>query len=705
MLKETLIQSTIRLKNQQEAIQLFGENDKTLKRIRTLSSAKIIARGDTITISGDTEQVQQTENFIRDLLAIIRQGGQIEDTLERANELSGQGKSLSQETTVSGDLVLPNKLRPKTPNQARYLEAINQSDIVFGIGPAGTGKTYLAVAMAVAALKARKVKRIILTRPAVEAGERLGFLPGDLQAKIDPYLRPLYDALYDMLDSDRFESYLQSGVIEVAPLAFMRGRAQPLTSKVLTVTGWKEMGSLQVGDHVVGSNGKATQILGVYPQGKKPVYRITMTDGSSTLCCAEHLWTVYTASDKRRSKAPRTLETQQMISNLKTAHQHRFELPLLSAPVHHPAKEVPLDPYALGLLLGDGCITTSTTPAFSSQDTELVLALEQALEPLAVALVHKGRVDYTLKHTAASRGGLRIPNPVTLKLRELGLAGTTSGSKFIPEVYLHNSAEVRLAVLQGLLDTDGTACVQKNRTCRVQYTTTSEKLKDDVVYLVRSLGGVAHHRVRKAEGRPPGFANGRSVPYRADAHVLDIRLPAGMQPFRLTRKAELYQSTAHGRPMRYIKSIEPAGETETQCIRVAAQDHLYITEDFIVTHNTLNDAFIILDEAQNTTPEQMKMFLTRMGFSSKVVVTGDVTQVDLPRNVKSGLAVARKTLENIEGIHFHHFAESDVVRHPLVGKIVRAYEVAEDEAQAIREQKAAERAASPQVSATETFGE
>ncbi|GGJ30175.1 PhoH family protein [Deinococcus roseus] len=332
MLKETVSQGTIRLKNQQEAIQLFGENDKTLKRIRAMSAAKIIARGDTITISGEAEQVQQTENFIRDLLAIIRQGGQIEDTLERANELSGQGKSLSQETTVSGDLVLPNKLRPKTANQTRYLEAINQNDIVFGIGPAGTGKTYLAVAMAVAALKARKIKRIILTRPAVEAGERLGFLPGDLQAKIDPYLRPLYDALYDMLDQDRFESYLQSGVIEVAPLAFMRGR-------------------------------------------------------------------------------------------------------------------------------------------------------------------------------------------------------------------------------------------------------------------------------------------------------------------------------------------------------------------------TLNDAFIILDEAQNTTPEQMKMFLTRMGFSSKVVVTGDVTQVDLPRNVKSGLSVARKTLENIEGIQFHHFTESDVVRHPLVGKIVRAYESAEEEALALKEQRQAEREA------------
>ncbi len=119
---------------------------------------------------------------------------------------------------------MPKRARPKTAGQRRYIEAIRQHPITFGIGPAGTGKTYLAVAMAVLALKAKKVKRIILTRPAVEAGERLGFLPGDLQAKIDPYLRPLYDALYDMLEGDKVEQHVEAGTIEVAPLAFMRGR-------------------------------------------------------------------------------------------------------------------------------------------------------------------------------------------------------------------------------------------------------------------------------------------------------------------------------------------------------------------------------------------------------------------------------------------------------------------------------------------------
>lgn len=157
---------------------------------------------------------------------MVRQGGEFSlDEIDRGAVISSNGGSLFEDTNLENkDLELPKRLRPKTKGQKAYIEAINSSDITFGIGPAGTGKSYLAVAMAVAAFKAKRVKRIILTRPAVEAGERLGFLPGDLQAKIDPYLRPLYDALFDMIDAERFESYLSSGAIEVAPLAFMRGR-------------------------------------------------------------------------------------------------------------------------------------------------------------------------------------------------------------------------------------------------------------------------------------------------------------------------------------------------------------------------------------------------------------------------------------------------------------------------------------------------
>jgi phosphate starvation-inducible PhoH-like protein len=534
--------------------------------------------------------------------------------------------------------------------------------------------TYLAVAMAVQALMQKQVERIVLARPAVEAGEKLGFLPGDLQDKVDPYLRPLYDALFDLIDFERVTKLLEKRVIEVAPLAFMRGRAQPLHSRVLTLSGWRTMGSLQVGDYIIGSNGKPTKVTGVFPQGEKRVYRVAMTDGSSTLACAEHLWAVRTASDKRRHKPLRVLQTQEMADNLRCFHQYRYELPLLSAPVDWPHREVTLEPYSLGLLLGDGCMTGKTSPTFATSDAELVSSLEFALADLNLSFRRKSSVDYVITNPAAGRGNTGIRNPLTQALRALRLSGTYSSTKFIPEEYLYNSAEVRLALLQGLLDTDGGPVTQLGRTCRIQYTTTSERLKDDVLFLVRSLGGVAYWRRRKAEGRKPGFANGREVPYRNDAFVMDIRLPKGLEPFRLARKARLYHENGGGRPMRFIKSIEPAGVQETQCISVAAPDALYVTDDFILTHNTLSNAFIILDEAQNTTGEQMKMFLTRIGFGSKAVITGDVTQIDLPTGKRSGLIEAERVLSGVEGIEFIYFTEKDVVRHRLVQMIIKAYE-------------------------------
>jgi phosphate starvation-inducible protein PhoH and related proteins len=650
-------------------MQLFGNNDENLKLLKSRLSAQVVARGDELRISGETGEVAEAEQTFKSLLASIRRGEDVSITeLKHApiNELASgdsHGHGASER--------LPKRTRPKTGGQRRYVEAIHNHPITFGVGPAGTGKTYLAVAMAVMALKDKKVKRIILTRPAVEAGEKLGYLPGDLQAKIDPYLRPLYDALYDMLEGERFDHLLENGTIEVAPLGFMRGRAQPLHSKVLTPFGWREIGSLEVGDSVIGSDGKPTQVLGVYPQGQKEVFRLTMTDGSSTLACAEHLWQVQTPKDKRRGKV-RIMQTNEMMGNIKQAHQNRFEIPL-TKPIEFPMQAVPLDPYALGLLLGDGCLTTSTTPTFATNDPELAQALETTIPD--IQLFHKTPVDYVLQRKGGGgRGGVITANPLTATLRELGLAGTRSSTKFVPQIYLWNSSEVRLGVLQGLLDTDGGPVRQQGRTCRIQYSTNSAQLRDDVMFLVRSLGGVSYSRTRKVEDKKPGFANGREVPHRSDSYCLDIRLPKGVKPFRLKRKAEAYDDHGAGRPMRFVENIESAGMEETLCIRVAAPDHLYITDDFIVTHNTLNDAFIILDEAQNTTSEQMKMFLTRMGFNSKVVVTGDGTQTDLPHNVKSGLRVAERLLKNIEGISFIHFSESDVVRHPLVASIVKAYE-------------------------------
>jgi phosphate starvation-inducible protein PhoH and related proteins len=196
--------------------------------------ARIVARGDELRLQGSAEAVAEAERTFRALLATIRSGGQLSTTELEHGSLGGADAAalggaapVPVGETAAGEgagMSLPGRTRPKTAGQRRYVDAIHRSPITFGIGPAGTGKTYLAVAMAVQALTAKRVKRLILTRPAVEAGEKLGFLPGDLQAKIDPYLRPLYDALFDMLPPDKVDALLEQGAIEVAPLAFMRGR-------------------------------------------------------------------------------------------------------------------------------------------------------------------------------------------------------------------------------------------------------------------------------------------------------------------------------------------------------------------------------------------------------------------------------------------------------------------------------------------------
>jgi phosphate starvation-inducible protein PhoH and related proteins len=655
------------------AVELAGSQDSVLRALQEHLGCRVFLRGNVLTFDGEESDTNAGERVVRELSDLIARGHQISPGTIAA--VTGALDAHESPARVLEDVVWRHRglrVAPKTVNQKRYVDSIRRSTITFGVGPAGTGKTFLAVAMAAAALARHEVNRIILTRPAVEAGERLGFLPGDMMAKVDPYLRPLFDALHDMLDPEKVSQHIDRGVIEIAPLAYMRGRAQPLSTNVLTPWGFEPIGSLRIGDLVVGSNGHPTAVIGVYPQGRKPVVRVRAQDGGSTMCCLDHLWYVRTASDRRRGKQGRVIGTREMIGRLRAAHHRRLELPLVEKPVEFEPRDVPMDPYALGLLLGDGSITTQTTPAFTTGDPELAFALDDALDD--IELRPKGGFGFTLRHIHGHRGGVIVANPVTVALRELGLAGTKSQTKFVPEPYMLNESAVRLAMLQGLLDSDGGQVTQVGRTCRIQYTTCSERIRDDVVFLVRSLGGVAYWRRHRAAGRSPGFANGRPVEHRHDAFILDIRLPAGIAPFRLGRKREIYERHGGGRPMRFVDAIEPAGEMETVCIEVAAPDSLYVTEDFLVTHNTINDSFVILDEAQNTTPEQMKMFLTRLGFGSRMVVTGDITQVDLPRDQRSGLIVVGDILDAVDDIEFVRFDAEDVVRHRLVQRIVEAYD-------------------------------
>ena len=207
---------------------LFGSRDENLKQLESQFGVQIRTDGHELIVSGDAEGVTKTERMIEQLSELLKEGYHFSrEDVRRASELVGEdGQVDLRDFFLRGPVKTSNKrhVKPKTINQRVYLNAIERDDIVFGIGPAGTGKTYLAMAQAVAYLTSKRVRRVILARPAVEAGEKLGFLPGDLQEKVNPYLRPLYDALYDMLDSDRVERLLDRGVIEVAPIAFMRGR-------------------------------------------------------------------------------------------------------------------------------------------------------------------------------------------------------------------------------------------------------------------------------------------------------------------------------------------------------------------------------------------------------------------------------------------------------------------------------------------------
>jgi phosphate starvation-inducible protein PhoH and related proteins len=224
----TTTQVKILVPGRYEMVRLVGARDELLKLIEGAFSTNILVRGNEITLTGEAQETERVSKLFQELISLLDQGHVLtSDSVGRSIDIV-KTEDRARLAEVLGDTVVVTHtgkpIRPKTIGQKRYVDAIRANTIVFGIGPAGSGKTYLAVAQAIRALRSGDVSRIVLTRPAVEAGERLGFLPGDLAAKIDPYLKPLYDALYEMLEPDTFHRYVEQGTVEIAPLAFMRGR-------------------------------------------------------------------------------------------------------------------------------------------------------------------------------------------------------------------------------------------------------------------------------------------------------------------------------------------------------------------------------------------------------------------------------------------------------------------------------------------------
>src|SRR3972149_10840827 len=222
--KSPTYQNTVILENDVEASILYGSHDRHLRLVRDAFQVQLVARHGLLKLEGEKEQVDKSKEVFGKLLEIVRSTGRLD--LEDVEQAIVDAKNgANEETAQNIDVFLKGSvIKPKTEGQSRYVEAIKNNDLVFCIGPAGTGKTYLAVAMALSYLKSGRIRRIVLARPAVEAGEKLGYLPGDIKAKVNPYLRPLYDAIADMMDVGHVKKYLESDLIEILPLAYMRGR-------------------------------------------------------------------------------------------------------------------------------------------------------------------------------------------------------------------------------------------------------------------------------------------------------------------------------------------------------------------------------------------------------------------------------------------------------------------------------------------------
>ncbi|WP_203980699.1 LAGLIDADG family homing endonuclease [Planotetraspora silvatica] len=355
------------------------------------------------------------------------------------------------------------------------------------------------------------------------------------------------------------------------------GKAQPHRTPVLTPTGWRKIGELVPGDLVIGGDGRPVQAVAVHERGIREVFQVSLDDGTSTVACGDHLWTVHPHALSSRTIDTRTLRNR-------VATNKRFGMLPVVAPVEYtPAGDLPLGAYLLGLLLGDGGLTGDGV-VITLADDELVEAVRAAL-PAGARITRKGSPRdkngklkygygiYGTKHWRATG-----TPPVTAALRQLGLHGHRTEDKFIPESYLHASVEDRKALLAGLLDTDGG--MEGNS---VTFTTVSPKLADDVRELVLSLGGCV--RVRTKNTSYVNYA-GERITCRT-AYRLSMRLPYG-NPFRLARKRERYDDHAKNLrpPNRRIVSVEPEGLDNVRCITVANPDGLYVTENFIVTHNS-----------------------------------------------------------------------------------------------------------------------
>jgi hypothetical protein len=390
--------------------------------------------------------------------------------------------------------------------------------------------------------------------------------------------------------TEKQQALIELGADKSSRIIFLSGpagssKAQPLDSDILTVNGWKKMGSISVGDEVATQDGTFTKVTGVFPQGSKEIYKITFSDGTNTECCHEHLWLTQSylernATGKRNGKKykkPRegcVRTTEEISKSLKHLGRANHTIPIV-APIQFPDRELLIHPYILGILLGDGCLKTSVT--FCSWDDEIVERVRSLLPDSLELVVASRERHYRIK------GVTHKKNPYRDYILQQRL-DVNSQHKHIPDEYLFSSVRDRLELLRGLLDSDG--CVANNAsntTASVSFASTSKKLAEHVQFLVQSLGGTA----TLSAPRQTGYykKTGEHQPCQP-VYGLYINFNPELNPFYLKRKADKYIPKTKYIPRRYIMDVEYIGEKECQCIRVEHDSHLYVTNDCIITHNT-----------------------------------------------------------------------------------------------------------------------
>jgi hypothetical protein len=380
------------------------------------------------------------------------------------------------------------------------------------------------------------------------------------------------------------------------------GKAIDNNTLIYTELGVKKMGEIVIGDKVIGSDGKPHNVIGVFPQGKKETYRVTFNDGYSILTDNEHLWSVSSPNNSKnrqndRRKKTLVLSTEQMYNGGKTTTlgdgnnknkkytiethykspngNNKWQIPIVK-PIEFNNNELPIDPYLLGLCLGDGYFNKQNNCVFGVHVNDYDELFE------GVNLIPKKTNKPNMKYGTLHLNG---------NLESLGLNDTRSHNKFIPDIYKYTSIQNRLSILQGLMDTDGHCMISKNGTFNgTEFSTISEKLCDDVCEIVQTLGGIARKKSRRSFYKKDGKKIECNISYR-----VNIKLPSGMNPFRLKRKSDRYIEPKKYPTGRYISKIEKYGESECTCISVDSPDKLYVAEHSIVTHNTTSATIASLE--------------------------------------------------------------------------------------------------------------